>query len=107
MKKTLNLALLVSFLATVMVPLTGIHLHKLASVLFLLLCIVHTVVYRRQLNARRWLLLGMILLSFLTGLFGMIWDEIPVVLAVHRALSIVLVFFLAIHIFVFHKKLGR
>lgn len=107
MKKALNLALLVSFLATVMVPLTGIHLHKLASVLFLLLCIVHTVVYRRQLNARRWLLLGMILLSFLTGLFGMIWDEIPVVLAVHRTLSIVLVFFLAIHIFVFHKKLGR
>ena len=107
MKKTLNLALLVSFLATVMVPLTGVHLHKLASILFLLLCIVHTIVYRRQLNARRWLLLGMILLSFVTGLFGMIWDEISVVLAVHRALSIAIVFFLAIHIFVFHKKLRR
>ena len=107
MKKTLNLALLVSFLATVMVPLTGVHLHKLASILFLLLCIVHTIVYRRQLNARRWLLLGMILLSFVTGLFGMIWDEISVVLAVHRALSIAIVFFLALHIFVFHKKLRR
>ena len=107
MKKTLNIALLVSFLATVMVPLTGVHLHKLASALFLLLCIIHTIVYRRQLNARRWLLLGMILLSFVTGLFEMIWDKIPIVLAVHRALSIAIVFFLAIHIFVFHKKLGR
>ena len=105
MKKILNWALLVSFLVTVMVPLTGVHIHKLASVLFLLLSIVHTIVYRKKLGAKRWLLLGLILVSFATGLFGMILDHIPMVLILHRCVSIALVFFLAIHIFVFHKKL--
>ena len=72
MKKLLNLALLISFIVTVLVPLTGIHMHKLASVLFLLLSIVHTVVYRKKLGLKRWLLLGLILISFASGLFGMI-----------------------------------
>ena len=105
MKKLLNIGLLISFVVTVMVPLTGIHIHKLASVLFLLLSIVHTIVYRRKLGCKRWLLLGLILISFATGLFGMILDQFPLVLILHRAISIGLVFFLAIHIFVFHKKL--
>ena len=106
MKKPLNIALLISFVVTVLVPLTGIHIHKLASVLFLLLSIVHTVVYRKKLGLKRWLLLGMILISFASGLFGMILDHIPIVLMLHRVISIALVFFLAIHIFVFHKKFG-
>ena len=105
MKKFLNLALLVSFIVTVMVPLTGIHLHKLASVIFLLLTVVHTVVYRKKLGAKRWLLLAAVVTSFATGLFGMILDQFPIILILHRALSIALVFFLAIHIFVFHKRL--
>ena len=105
MKKALNIALLISFLVTIMVPLTGIQIHKLASVLFLLLSIVHTIVYRRKLGAKRWLLLGLIVISFATGLFGMILDQFPVILILHRCISIALVFFLAIHIFVFHKKL--
>lgn len=104
MKKPLNIALLISFVVTVLVPLTGIHIHKLASVLFLLLSIVHTVAYRKKLGLKRWLLLGLILISFATGLFGMIFDHIPIVLILHRAISIGLVFFLAIHIFVFHRK---
>ena len=105
MKKLLNIALLLSFIATILVPLTGIHIHKLASVLFLLLSIVHTVIYRKKLGLKRWLLLGLILISFATGLFGMILDLFPMVLILHRVISIALVFFLAIHIFVFHKKL--
>ena len=105
MKRLLNIALLLSFIATVPVPLTGIHFHKLASLIFLLLTIVHTIVYRRKLGPKRWLLLGLILISFASGLFGMILDQFPVVLILHRVISIVLVFFLAIHIFVFHKKL--
>lgn len=105
MKKVMNIALLLSFVATVLVPLTGIHIHKLASTLFLLLSLVHTVIYRKKLGARRWLLLGLILLAFVSGLFGMIWEQFPLVLMFHRALSIALVFFLAIHIFVFHNKL--
>ena len=107
MKKTLNIALLVSFIVTIMVPLTGIHIHKLASVLFLLLSIVHTISYRKKLGTKRWLLLGLIVISFATGLFGMILDQFPIILILHRCISIALVFFLAIHIFVFHKKLSR
>ena len=105
MKKALNIALLISFVVTIMVPLTGVHIHKMASVIFLLLSIVHTITYRKKLGAKRWLLLGLILISFVSGLFGMILDQYPVVLVLHRVISIALVFFLAIHIFVFHKKL--
>lgn len=104
MKKALNGSLLVSFLVTIMVPLTGIPVHKLASTLFLLLCVVHTVVYRRKLGVKRWFLLALIILSFITGLFGMIWEQLPLILILHRVTSIVIVFFLSIHIFVFHKK---
>ena len=107
MKRFLNIALLISFLVTIMVPLTGIHIHKLVSVVFLLLSIVHTIVYRKKLGAKRWLLLGLIAISFATGLFGMILDQFPIILILHRCISIALVFFLAIHIFVFHKKLQQ
>ena len=105
MKNFWNIALLISFLVTIMVPLTGVHIHKLASVLFLLLSIVHTIVYRNKLGVKRWLLLVLIVFSFATGLFGMILDQLPIILILHRCISIALVFFLAIHIFVFHKKL--
>ena len=107
MKKVLNIALFISFVATIMVPVTGVHIHKLASAIFLLLSMVHTIVYRKKLGVKRWLLLATILISFASGLFGMILDQFPAVLICHRAISIALVFFLAIHIFLFHKKLGR
>lgn len=107
MKRLLNILLLISFILTIMVPLTGEHIHKLASTVFLLLSIVHTVTYRNKLGARRWLLLAAIILSFVSGVFGMILEHIPVVLIFHRALSIGLVFFLAIHIFVFYRKFYR
>lgn len=105
MKKILNIALFLSFAATVLMPLTGIHIHKMASVIYLLLSLVHTVVYRKKMGARHWLLLVTIVISFATGLFGMILKSLPMVLILHRGISIVLVFFLAIHIFVFHKKM--
>jgi hypothetical protein len=105
MKKVLNIALLISFVITIMVPMTGVHIHKMASVIFLLLSIIHTVTYRKKLGAKRWLLLATVILSFAAGLFGMILDHIPAILILHRAVSIGLVFFLAIHIFVFHRKL--
>lgn len=103
----LNYLLLITFIVTNMVPLTGIAIHKLASAFFLVLCIIHTVRYRKKLQWKRVVLLGIILLAFLSGLFGMIWDEIPVVLAFHKVISIGSVFILAIHIFVFHKRLRK
>ena len=106
--RVLNGALLVSFAVTVMVPLTGVHIHKLASVVFLLLCAVHTFVHRKRLGAKRAALLALVIVCFVSGLFGLIWEEeFPLLLALHRAVSIASVFFLAIHIFVFHKKLHK
>ena len=107
MKKVLNYLLLISFIITNMVPLTGIAIHKLASVLFLLLCIVHTVIYRKQMQWKRWILIAVIVISFLSGLFGMILDEIPMVLALHKVISIASVFLLAIHIFIFRRRLAK
>ena len=104
MKKILNFALLISFIVTIMVPLTGVHVHKMASVLFLLLSIAHTIMYHKKLGAKRWLLFATIVISFATGLFGMILDQFPIILILHRCISIAVVFFLAVHIFVFHKK---
>ena len=105
MKKALNFALMICFVVTIMVPLTGMHVHKMASAIFLLLSLVHSFVYRKKLGAKHRLLLVVVVISFATGLFGMILDHIPIVLILHRTIAIALVFFLAIHIFVFHKKL--
>lgn len=107
MKKFLNLALLLSFILTIAVPLTGIPIHKLSSVIFLLLCMVHTVICRKHLKFKRYLLLMLVIVSFATGLFGMILDSYPIILILHRTISIAIVFFMAIHIFVFHRRLLR
>lgn len=107
MKKLLNFALLASFLLTVLVPLTGIIIHKLASLLFLLLTVVHTVLYRQKLGKKRYLLLALVIACFVTGVLGMVFDHLPWVLILHRILSIAAVFFLAIHIFVYHRKLRK
>ena len=99
MKKVLNITLCLSFAVTCMEPVTGITLHKLAAASFLLLSIFHIVLYRRKLSRKCWLLAAVLLASFVSGLFGMIFDT------VHCVLSIVLIFFLAIRIFIFRKSL--
>ncbi|MBP3653861.1 MAG: heme transporter CcmB [Oscillospiraceae bacterium] len=105
--RVLNLMLLITFVVTNMVPLTGVMVHKLASALFLLLCIVHAVVYRKKLKGKTVVLLAVVFIAFFTGVFGMIYDEVPLILALHKVISIGSVFFLAIHIFVFHRRLLR
>ena len=65
MKKSLNILLFISFvITTIMAPVTGIHIHKLAATVFLLLSMLHMVVYRKKLNCKRWLLLAIILKFF-------------------------------------------
>lgn len=105
MKKLLNYLLLVTFVLTNLVPLTGVKVHKVVSVLFLLLCIVHTAVYWKKLSGKRIALLSVVVLAFASGVLGMIFYQYPIVIALHKAISIVSVFFLAIHIFVFRKRL--
>lgn len=62
----------------------------------------------RFLNSKRLLLLGLIVIAFATGLFGMILNLFPNILMLHRCISIAVVFFLTIPIFAYHKfiKIG-
>lgn len=55
--------------------------------------------------ARRVAVLGLVFTSFLTGLFGLIFEEISIILALHKMISIVVVFFLAIYVFVFSSMI--
>ncbi len=98
MRKAINISLLISFLAVIMEPVTGIPVHKAAAALFLLLSMIHAVLYRKKQGAKRWLLPAAILLSFLSGLCGMIWDQIPIILKIHHAVSVAVVFLVGIHI---------
>lgn len=103
--KVLNWLLAISFVVTNLVPVTGLIVHKIASVVFLLLCIVHTIVYRKRLKGKGLLLLGLVIAAFLSGLLGMIFSEVPLILALHKVISIGSVFALAIHIFLFHRRM--
>ena len=105
MKRILNTLSFLTFILTLLVPITGVHIHKLASVIFLILCLVHTGVYWKKMNIFRFFVLGLIFEVFLTGLFGMIFKQYPIILSIHTISSIAVVFFLAIHIFVFKKKI--
>lgn len=105
MKKVFHYLLFISFLFTILVPFTGVAIHKLSSTLFLILSFIHLIIYSNKLNIRRILLMIMILICFITGILGMIFDLIPIILNIHKGLSILLVFFLAIHIYVYHKKM--
>ena len=45
MRRVLNYLLAISFILTIMVPITGIIVHKLASTLFLVLALIHVFLY--------------------------------------------------------------
>ena len=105
---TLNIGLLLSFIVTILAPLTGVPIHKLASTLFLLLSVIHTILYRKRFGAKKMLMLLLIVLSFASGILARIWEQYPIIAQLHDAISIASVFFLAIHIFVYRKRLkGR
>lgn len=105
MKKVLNLLLLLSFFLTVLAPLTGIHFHKLFSLLFLLLSAIHGVIYRNKMGWCRLLLFGLILLCFASGITGIIFTEILILMAIHKVTAFFLIFFLGIHIFLFRNRM--
>lgn len=105
MKKTLNVLLFISFIITIMVPFTGIVIHKLAATLFLICCVIHTIVRRKKLGRKKYILLFIVFIAFLSGIFGMILEEIPIMIAMHKVISVVCIFCLAVHIFIYHKKI--
>ena len=105
MKKIFNILLLVTFIVTIMAPLTGIKIHKISSTLFLIFSLIHIVINRKKLGLKGYLFSCLMLITFISGLFGMIFDEYSILVGLHKVLSIVVVFFLAIHIFIYHKLL--
>ena len=106
MKRVLNYLLAISFILTIMVPITGIIVHKLAATLFLLLVLIHVFLYRKRLDLKYILIIVLTILSFVLGILGLVLVEYPIVLILHRTISIVLIILLAIHIYKFHRRLA-
>lgn len=106
MKRVLNYLLAISFILTIMVPITGVKVHKLCSTLFLVLTMIHFFTYRNRLNYMYYLIITLTIVSFVLGVLGLIMIEYPIILVLHRTISIVLVCLLAIHIYKFHRRLA-
>jgi hypothetical protein len=100
MRRVLNYLLAISFILTIMVPITGIIVHKLASTLFLVLALIHVFLYRKRLDLRFILIIVLTILSFVLGILGLVLVEYPIMLTLHRTVSIVLIILLAIHIYI-------
>lgn len=106
MKRVLNYSLAISFILTIMVPIMGIIVHKLASTLFLILALIHVFLYRKRLDLNYILIIVLTILSFVLGILGLIMVEHPIILILHRIVSIVLIILLAIHIYKFHRRIA-
>ena len=106
MRRVLNYLLAISFIVTILVPITGIQIHKLASTLFLLLALIHVFLYRKKLDYKYVLVIVLTIVSFVLGILGLVLVEYPIVLVFHRTISIVLVCLLTIHIYRFHRRLA-
>lgn len=96
MKKILGILLLGSFLAALSVPLTGVIVHKLASTAFLLLGLVHILTAKRK-SGLGLGLLALVIAAFASGVLGMILKAHPVILGLHKLLSMGSVFVLGLH----------
>lgn len=106
MRRVLNYLLAISFVLTIMVPITGIIVHKLAATLFLVLGLIHVFLYRKRLDLKYILIIVLTIVSFVLGILGLIMVEYPIVLVLHRIVSIGLIILLAIHIYRFHRRLA-
>lgn len=106
MRRVLNYLLAISFVLTIMVPITGIIVHKLAATLFLILALIHAFLYRKRLDLKYILIIVLTIVSFILGILGLIMVEYPMILILHRTVSIVLIILLAIHIYKFHRRLA-
>ena len=98
MRRVLNYLLAISFIVAILVPITGIQIHKLASTLFLLLALIHVFLYRKKLDYKYILVIVLTIVSFVLGILGLVMIEYPIVLTLHRTISIVLVCWLFIYI---------
>ena len=52
------------------------------------------------------LIIVLTIVSFVLGILGLVLVEYPIMLTLHRTVSIVLIILLAIHIYIFHRRLA-
>ena len=90
MRRVLNYLLAISFILTIMVPLA----------------LIHVFLYRKRLDLKFVLIIVLTILSFVLGILGLVLVEYPIMLTLHRTVSIVLIILLAIHIYKFHRRLA-
>ena len=60
----------------------------------------------KRLDLKYILIIVLTILSFVLGILGLIMVEHPIILTLHRTVSIVLIILLAIHIYKFHRRLA-
>ena len=71
-----------------------------------MLALIHVFLYRKRLDYKYILIITLTILSFVLGILGLVLVEYPIVLILHRTISIVLIILLAIHIYKFHRRLA-
>lgn len=104
LKRIISIGLVMSFALIFLVPITGIAIHKISSAIFLLLSIIHTLIYIKGMNIKKLLLLIIVLIAFISGIMAMLGEFW---LVVHRTIGIISIIAIAIHLFVYHKRIVK
>lgn len=102
-KKLLYGALALSGLLTVLQPLTGSVVHKMAASIFLVLCVGHMIACRKKLTGAGVGLLGLLLAAFATGVPALMQGGLAG--AVHGGLGILCLCAMAAHGFARRRAL--
>lgn len=102
-KKILYGALAVSGLVTLLQPLTGAMVHKMAASVFLLLCVGHMIACHKKLAGAGVALLMLLLAAFATGVPALMQGGTAG--AVHAVLGILCLCAMAAHAFVRRRAL--
>lgn len=102
-KKLMYGALAVSGLLTMLQPLTGAVVHKMAASVFLLLCVGHMIACRKKLTGAGVALLALLLLAFASGVPALMQGGMAG--AVHGVLGILCLCAMAAHGFARRRTL--
>lgn len=96
LKRALDVALLVTFVLTVVEPVTGPIFHAHAGALFCVLAAVHFASHHDRLNAGSWGLLGIVVLALATGLWSAIGGGVGTM--AHKLAAVALLIGAGVHV---------
>lgn len=104
MKKIFCFILAILFLICIVPFLTGMVIHKMVGCLFLIMIIVHLIIYRANMNWKKWLFFIYLLLVFILGIMAFKNDAMIFNIA-HKTTSILLIIFIVIHFYRYHRRI--